>query len=65
MKLIEFFLYNYLETITDIMNIYCNPKNELLYFNIDLLVVKNDVISLKVNEDSLINLVYKDYKLID
>ena len=63
MKLIEFFLYNYLETITDIMNRYCNPKNELLYFDIDLLIVTNDVIALKVAEDSLINLVYKRLQL--
>jgi hypothetical protein len=63
LKLIEFFLYNYFETISDIMNKYCNPKNELLYFDIDLLIVTNDVISLKVVEDSLINLVYKRLKL--
>ena len=63
LKLIEFFLYNYLETITDIMNRYCNPKNELLYFDIDLLIVTNDVIALKVAEDSLINLVYKRLQL--
>ena len=63
LKLIEFFLYNYFETITDIMNKYCNPSNELLYFDIDLLIVTNDVISLKVNEDSLVNLVYKRLQL--
>ena len=45
------------------MNKYCNPKNELLYFDIDLLIVTNDVISLKVVEESLINLVYKRLKL--
>ena len=63
LKLIEFFLYNYLETITDLMNRYCNPKNDLLYFDIDLLIVTNDVISLKVVEDTLVNLVYKRLKL--
>ena len=63
LKIIEFFLYNYFETISDIMNKYCNPKNELLYFDIDLLIVTNDVLSLKVVEDSLINLVYKRLKL--
>ena len=63
LKLIEFFLYNYLETTTDLMNRYCNPKNELLYFDIDLLIVTNDVISLKVVEDTLVNLVYKRLKL--
>ena len=55
LKIIEFFLYSYFETISDIMNKYCNPKNELLYFDIDLLIVTNDVLSLKVVEDSLIN----------
>ena len=63
LKIIEFFLYSYFETISDIMNKYCNPKNELLYFDIDLLIVTNDVLSLKVVEDSLINLVYKRLKL--
>ena len=63
LKTIEFFLYSYFETISDIMNKYCNPKNELLYFDIDLLIVTNDVLSLKVVEDSLINLVYKRLKL--
>ena len=63
LNFIEYFFYNYFETITDILNKYCNPKNELLYFDIDLLIVTNDVISLKVVEDSLINLVYKRLKL--
>ena len=63
LKIIEFFLYSYFETISDVMNKYCNPKNELLYFDIDLLIVTNDVLSLKVVEDSLINLVYKRLKL--
>ena len=63
LKIIEFFFYSYFETISDIMNKYCNPKNELLYFDIDLLIVTNDVLSLKVVEDSLINLVYKRLKL--
>ena len=63
LKLIEFFLYNYFETITDIMNRYCNPKNELLYFDIDLLIVTNDVISLKVADDTLVNLVFKRLQL--
>ena len=62
-KIIEFFLYSYFETISDIMNKYCNPKNELLYFDIDLLIVTNDVLSLKVVEENLINLVYKRLKL--
>ena len=63
LKFIEFFLYNYFETISDLMNKYCNPNNELLYFDIDLLIVTNDVISLKVLEDSLVNLVYKRLQL--
>ena len=63
LKFIEFFLYNYFETISNLMNKYCNPKNELLYFDIDLLIVTNDVISLKVLEDSLVNLVYKRLQL--
>ena len=63
LKSIEFFLYNYFETISDIMNRYCNPKNELLYFDIDILIVTNDLISLKVVEDSLVNLFYKRLQL--
>ena len=63
LKLTEFFLYSYLETVSDIMNRYCNPKNELLYFDIDILIVTNDVISLKVVEDSLVNLFYKRLQL--
>ena len=59
LKLIEFFLYNYFETLTDIMNKYCNPKNELLYLDMDLLIVTNEVLSLKLIEDSLVNIVYK------
>jgi hypothetical protein len=41
------------------MNKYCNPKNELLYLDMDLLIVTNEVLSLKLIEDSLVNIVYK------
>ena len=58
-KLVELFTFNYLETISNIVNKYNNPKNELLYFDIDLLIVTNDVISLKLTEEGLINLMYK------
>ena len=35
----------------------------MLYFDIDILIVTNDVISLKVVEDSLVNLFYKRLQL--
>lgn len=62
-KLIELFAYNYLETISNIVSKFYNPKNELLYFDLDLLIVINDVISLKLDEDELINLIYKRLQL--
>ena len=62
-RLIELFTYNYLETLSHIVNKYNNPKNELLYFDIDLLIVTNDVISLKLTEEALINLIYKRLQL--
>ena len=62
-KLIELFAFNYLETISNIVSKYYNPKNELLYFDLDLLIVINDVISLKLDEDELINLIYKRLQL--
>ena len=62
-QLIELFTFNYLETISNIVSKYNNPKNELLYFDIDLLIVTNDVISLKLTEDALINLIYKRLQL--
>ena len=62
-KLIEMFTYNYLETITDFVSKYNNPKNDLLYFDLDLLMIINDVISLKLTEESLIKLIYKRMKL--
>ena len=63
LKLMELFTFNYLETISNIVNKYNNPKNELLYFDIDLLIVTNDVISLKLTEEGLINLIYKRLQL--
>ena len=62
-KLMELFTFNYLETISDVVGKYNNPKNELLYFDIDLLIVTNDVISLKLTEEALINLIYKRLQL--
>ena len=62
-KLIEMFTFNYLETITDFVSKYNNPKNDLLYFDLDLLMIINDVISLKLTEESLIKLIYKRLKL--
>ena len=62
-KLIELFSFNYLETITNAASKYFNPKNELLYFDLDLLIVTNDVISLKLTEEALINLIYKRLQL--
>ena len=62
-KLIELFAFNYLETISNIVSKFYNPKNELLYFDLDLLIVINDVISLKLDEDELINLIYKRLQL--
>ena len=62
-RLIELFTFNYLETLSNIVSRYNNPQNELLYFDIDLLIVTNDVISLKLTEDSLINLIYKRLQL--
>ena len=62
-KLIELFTFNYLETIDNFVSKYNNPKNELLYFDIDLLIVINDVISLKLTEEGLINLIYKRLQL--
>ena len=62
-KLIEMFTFNYLETITDFISKYNNPKNSLLYFDLDLLMIVNDVISLKLTEESLIKLIYKRLKL--
>ena len=62
-KLIELFTFNYLETLSNIVSRYNNPKNELLYFDIDLLMITNDVISLKLTEESLINLIYKRLQL--
>ena len=62
-KLMELFTFNYLETVSNIVGKYNNPKNELLYFDIDLLIVTNDVISLKLTEDALINLIYKRLQL--
>ena len=63
LKLFEFFMNSYFETISDFANKYCNPKNDLFYFDIDLLIVTNDLISIKVAEDSLINLVYQRLQL--
>ena len=62
-KLIELFTFNYLETIDNFVSKYNNPKNELLYFDIDLLIVINDVISLKLTEEGLISLIYKRLQL--
>ena len=62
-KLMELFTFNYLETVSNMFSKYNNPKNELLYFDIDLLIVTNDVISLKLTEDALINLIYKRLQL--
>ena len=62
-RLIELFTFNYLETLSNIASKYFNPKNELLYFDLDFLVVTNDVISLKVTEEALINLIYKRLQL--
>ena len=62
-RLIELFTFNYLETLSNIVSKYNNPKNELLYFDLDLLVVTNDVISLKLTEEALINLIYKRLQL--
>ena len=62
-KLIEMFTFNYLETITDFISKYNNPKNDLLYFDLDLLMIINDVISLKLTEEALIKLIYKRLKL--
>ena len=62
-KLIELFTFNYLETIDNFVSKYNNPKNELLYFDIDLLIVINDAISLKLTEEGLINLIYKRLQL--
>ena len=62
-KLIELFTFNYLETISNIVSKFYNPKNELLYFDLDLLIVINDVISLKLDEDEIINLIYKRLQL--
>ena len=62
-KLIELFTFNYLETIDNFVSKFNNPKNELLYFDIDLLIVINDVISLKLTEEGLINLIYKRLQL--
>ena len=62
-KLIELFTFNYLETIDKFVSKHNNPQNELLYFDIDLLIVINDVISLKLTEDGLISLIYKRLQL--
>ena len=62
-RLTELFTFNYLETLSNIVNKYNNPKNELLYFDLDLLIVTNDVISLKLTEEALINLIYKRLQL--
>ena len=62
-KLTELFTFNYLETIDNFVSKYNNPKNELLYFDIDLLIVINDVISLKLTEEGLISLIYKRLQL--
>ena len=62
-RLIELFTFNYLETLSNLVSKYNNPKNELLYFDLDLLVVTNDVISLKLTEEALINLIYKRLQL--
>ena len=62
-KLIELFTFNYLETIDNIVSKYNNPQNELLYFDIDLLIVINDVISLKLTEEGIISLIYKRLQL--
>ena len=63
-KLIKMFTFNYLETITDFVSKYNNPKNDLLYFDLDLLMIINDVISLKLTEESLIKLIYKRLKYL-
>ena len=62
-KLMELFTFNYLEVISNVVGKYNNPKNELLYFDLDLLIVTNDVISLKLTEEALVNLVYKRLQL--
>jgi len=62
-KLIELFTFNYLETIDNFVSKHNNPQNELLYFDIDLLIVINDVISLKLTEDGIISLIYKRLQL--
>ena len=62
-KLTELFTFNYLETIDNFVSKYNNPKNELLYFDIDLLIVINDVISLKLTVEGLISLIYKRLQL--
>ena len=62
-KLMELFTFNYLEILSNIVGKYNNPKNELLYFDLDLLIVINDVISLKLTEEGLINLIYKRLQL--
>ena len=53
-KALELFSFNYLEALSANLNKYNNPYNELLYFDIDLLRVINDVLSLKLNQEQWI-----------
>ena len=62
-KAVEMFSFNYLETLLPILNKYNNPNNELLYFDVDLLRVIDDVLSLKLNQEQYINLIYKRLKM--
>ena len=58
-KAVEMFFFNYFETLLSVVNRYNNPYNELLYFDVDLLRVTDDVLTLKLTQDQLINLLYK------
>ena len=62
-KAVEMFSFNYLETLFSILNKYNNPNNELLYFDLDLLRVTDDVLSLKLNQEQYINLIYKRLRI--